>query len=185
MIDEVLSNANTKMHKAIEALRRELVTIRTGRANPGLVEHIQVDYYGTLTPLNQLASISIPEARLLIIHPWDRQALSAIEKAILKSDLGLNPSSNGNVIRLAIPQLTEERRREIVRVVRRMVEDGRVEIRNMRREAMEKLRGLEKEKAISEDERRRASEQLQRLADSFIAEADQIVQDKETELMQV
>ncbi len=152
MIGETLADAEERMGKAVEALRRELVTIRTGRASPGLVEHLRVDYYGTPTPLRQLASISVPEARLLTIQPWDKGAMESIEKTILKSDLGLNPSNDGTIIRLVIPQLTEERRKELVRVVHKKVEDGRVAIRNVRRDAHEMLRDLMREKEISEDE---------------------------------
>ena len=185
MIGDVLTEADNKMVKAIETLKRELAGMRTGRARPGLVEHIRVDYYGVPTPLHQIAGISAPEARLLVIQPWDRQSLSGIEKAILKSDLGLNPSNDGHVIRLVIPQLTEERRRELVRVVRRRVEEGRVALRNVRREALEHLRESERNKEISEDERERAAEQLQKLTDSFMVQVDQLGQDKEAELLEV
>lgn len=185
MIDDVLLKTNQKMKAAIEALIKELAGIRTGRANIALVDHIHVDYYGVSTPLNQIAGISIPEARLIVIQPWDKQALSAVEKAILKSNLGLTPSNDGNVIRLSIPQLTEERRKELVKMVGQRVEDGRVEIRNFRREAIDSLRKMEKEKSISEDDLKRATEQLQKLTDSFIAEAGQIAKDKEAELMHV
>lgn len=185
IVDDVLIEADDKMVKAVETLKNELAGIRTGRARPGLVEHLRVDYYGVPTPLNQIAGVSAPEARLLVIQPWDRQSLGSIEKAILKSDLGLNPASDGNVIRLAIPQLSEERRKELVRVVRRRVEEGRVALRNVRREALEQLRGSERNKEISEDERARASEQLQKLTDSFVAQVDQLGEDKEAELLEV
>ena len=185
MIDETLSDAEQRMGKAIEALRRELATIRTGRASPGLVEHLRVEYYGTSTPLNQLASITVPEARLLAIQPWDKGALSAIEKAIQKSDLGLNPNNDGAIIRLPIPQLTEERRRELVKVVHKKVEDGRVAVRNVRRDAHEMLRDLQREKEISEDEEHRAQEQLQKVTDRFIAQADEVGKEKEQELLEV
>ena len=137
MIDDALMDATDRMEKALEALRRDLATVRTGRASPGLVEHLKVDYYGAPTPLNQLATISTPDARLLTIQPWDRGSIGAIEKAILKSDLGLNPSNDGTLIRLAIPQLTEERRRELAKQVRKQVEEGRVAVRNIRRDAHE------------------------------------------------
>lgn len=185
MIGDVLTEADNKMVKAIDTVKKELAGIRTGRARTGLVEHIRVDYHGVPTPLNQIAGISAPEARLLVIQPWDRQSLSSIEKAIMKSDLGLTPSSDGNVIRLVIPQLTEERRKELVKVVRRRVEEGRVAVRNVRREALEQLRELERNKEISEDERERASEQLQKLTDSFMVQVDQSGQDKEAELLEV
>ena len=185
MIGDVLTEADEKMIKAIDTLKKELAGIRTGRARTGLVEHIRVDYHGVPTPLHQIAGISAPEARLLVIQPWDRQSLSSIEKAIMKSDLGLTPSSDGNVIRLVIPQLTEERRKELVKVVRRRVEEGRVAVRNVRREALEQLRELERNKEISEDERERALEQLQKLTDSFTVQVDQSGQDKEAELLEV
>ena len=184
MIENVLSDAEERMRKAIEALGRELAAIRTGRASPSLVENIKVDYYGASTPINQLAALSAPEARTILIQPWDRGAISSIEKAILKSDLGLNPVSDGVVIRLPIPELTEERRRELVKVVRRRMEESKVEIRNIRREALEELRGLEKQREISEDEQKRASGLLQRLTDSFMADVEGIGQGKETELLE-
>lgn len=172
------------MGKAVEALRREVGAIRTGRASPALVEHIRVDYYGVPTPLNQIAAISAPEARLLIIQPWDKGAVSSIERAILKSDIGLNPTSDGNIIKLAIPQLTEERRRELMRVVRRKGEEGRVAVRNIRRETVEELRRLTRDKQLSEDEQKRALEQLQRLTDSFIAEIEDIIKEKESDILE-
>lgn len=185
MIDDILLEAKTKMAKTIEAMRKELATIRTGRATPAIVDYIKVAYHGVPTPLNQIATISAPEARLLLIQPWDRHALSSIEKAILKADLGLNPSSDGNVIRLRIPQLSEERRRELVRVVRKRAEESRVALRNIRRSALEELRELERKKEISQDEQKRAQERLQQLTDSFIEEADKVSGDKETELLEV
>ena len=185
MIDETLTDADKRMAKAIAALHRELATIRTGRASPGLVEHLTVDYYGTPTPLKQLATIGVPEARLLTIQPWDKGSLSAIEKTIQKSDLGLNPNNDGSIIRLVIPQLTEERRRELVRVVHKKVEDGHVAIRNVRRDAHEMLRELQREKEISEDEEYRAKEQLQKITDRFVGQADEIGKQKEGELLEV
>lgn len=185
MIDETLADAETRMGKAMDALRRDLATVRTGRANPGLVEHLHVDYYGTSTPLNQLASIAVPEARLLAIQPWDKGSLDAIEKAIQKSNLGLNPNNDGAIIRLVIPQLTEDRRKELVRVVHQKVEDGRVAIRNVRRDGHEMLRDLQREKEISEDEEHRAQERLQKITDRFVGEADAVGQEKERELLEV
>jgi ribosome recycling factor len=185
MIDDILSETSKKMGKAIDAMKRELATIRAGRATPAIVDHIKVDYYGVPTPLNQIATISVPEARLLLIQPWDRQALSSMEKAILKSDLGLNPSNDGNMIRLRIPQLTEERRRELIRVVRKRVEEGRVALRNVRRSALEEIRELERKKDISQDEQKRAQGRLQELTDSFIEEVDKVGSDKEAELLEV
>src|SRR3972149_6984128 len=174
MIEETLDDAEDRMKKAVEALKRELATIRTGRARPSLVDHLRVDYYGTPTPLNQLATVSAPEARPPTTQPWDRKSLGAIEKAIQKSDLGLNPSNDGQIIRLVIPQLTEERRKELVKLVHRRVEEGRVAVRNVRRDCLEHLRRLEKDKEISEDDDRRAQERLQKLTDQYIKDVDEI-----------
>lgn len=185
MIDETLADAENRMGKAVEALRRELATVRTGRASPALVEHLRVDYYGTPTPLRQLASVAVPEARLITIQPWDNGSLEAIEKAIQVSDLGLNPSNDGTIIRLVIPQLTEERRKEMVKVVHKKVEDGRVAIRNVRRDGHEMLRELLKEKEISEDEEHRSQEQLQKITDRFVGSADEVGKEKEQELLEV
>ena len=185
MIDDVFNDAKDRMTKAVEALRRELATIRTGRAHPGLVEHLRVDYYGTPTPLNQIASISAPEPRLLVIQPWDRQAMGAIEKAILKSDLSLTPTNDGTVIRLSIPQLTEERRRELAKVVHKKVEEGRVEVRNIRRDGHDELRRLQREKLISEDDQYRGQEKLQKLTDDFVQQIDRLGEEKEAELLAV
>ncbi|MBI4498355.1 MAG: ribosome recycling factor [Chloroflexi bacterium] len=173
------------MRKAVEALRRELATIRTGRANPALVEHVRVDYYGVPTPIGQMATISVPDPRQLVIQPWDRQTLGAIERALLKSDLGLMPNSDGSVIRLNIPQLTDERRRDLARQVKRKVEESKVALRNVRRDAADSLRALEKNKDLSEDEHRRIGEQLQRVTDRYIAEVDRVGQAKEAELLEV
>jgi len=182
--DEALQTAETKMQKAIEVLKNELGTVRTGRASPSLVEHIRVDYHGVQMPLNQVASISTPEARLIVIQPWEKQILGNVEKAILKSDIGLNPNNDGNVIRLVIPQLTEERRNQLVKVVRRRVEEGRVAVRNVRREALEKLRELKESKEMSEDEQKRAINRLQQITDSYIGKMDQVAEDKEAELLE-
>jgi len=173
------------MRTSIEALKRELATIRTGHATPALIEHIKVEYAGALLPLNQIAGISAPEARLLVIQPWDSSNIHSIDKAILKSDLGLNPINDGSVIRLNVPPLSEERRQELMKVVRRRIEEGRIAIRNLRREAMDELKRLEKNKDISQDEHKRALDQLQKLTDSFIADAEQIGQAKEVELAEV
>lgn len=185
MIDDVLADAKDRMAKAVEALRKELATIRTGRAHPGLIEHLRVDYYGAPTPLNQLATINVPEPRLLTIQPWDQQSLGAIEKAILKSDLGLNPMNDGTTIRLAIPQLTEERRKELAKVVRKKVEEGRVAVRNVRRDRHDELRRLQREKEISEDAQYLAQEELQKLTDAFIQEVERVGEEKEAELLVV
>ena len=185
MVSPILWNIEEKMLASVEGLKRELATIRTGHATPALIEHIKVEYAGVPTPLNQIAAISAPGARLLVIQPWDRSSIPSIEKAILKSDLGLNPTSNGNVIRLNLPPLSEERRKELTKVVRRRVEERKIVIRNLRRDAMGELKGLEKNKDISQDEHKRALEQLQKLTDSFIANIEQIARDKEAELMEV
>lgn len=182
---DVLSDADNRMRKAIEALKRELATVRTGRASPALVENMLVDYYGTPTPLNQLANISIPEARLILIQPWDKTALSGIEKALLSSDLGLNPANDGNIIRLPIPPLSEERRRELVRSLGRRIENGKVAVRNVRRSALEQLRNMEKAKEMSQDENSRAQSDLQQITDARIEEIDQTAEAKEAEIMQV
>ncbi len=173
------------MQASAEGLKMELATIRTGHATPALIEHIKADYGGVLMPLNQIAAISAPGASLLVIQPWDRAAIPSIEKAILKSDLGLNPASDGNVIRLNLPPLSEERRQELTKVVRKRLEERKIVIRNLRHEAMDELKGLEKNKGISQDEHKRALEQLQKITDRFIADVEQIAQDKEAELMEV
>ena len=185
MVSRTLWNIEEKMQISVDVLKRELATIRAGHATPALIQHIKVEYAGALIPLNQLAGISAPEARLLVIQPWDRDSIHNIEKAILKSDLGLNPASDGIKIRLNIPPLTEERRQELIKVVRKKVEEGRIAIRNLRREAMNEVKGLEKSKEISQDEYKRALDQLQKLTDSFIADTEQIRRDKEVELMEV
>ncbi len=185
MATDTLRTTEDKMRKAVDGLKKDLSAIRTGRASPALVEHLKVDYAGIPTPLNQVASISTPEARLLLIQPWDKSIMHGIEKAILTSELGLTPLSDGNVIRINIPLLSEERRQELTKVVRRRVEERRVVIRNLRHEAMDELKQLEKNKDISQDESKRFLNQLQKLTDSFITIADEIGRDKETELMQV
>jgi ribosome recycling factor len=185
MIRETMEDADQRMSKAMEALRRDLNTIRTGRASPSLLDRITIDYYGTPTPLNQMAGISVPEARLLVIQPWDRGTIGTIEKAILKSDLGLNPNNDGQVIRIAIPPLTEERRRQLVKVVHSHVEDAKVAVRNIRRDAMTQVRELMNEKLVSEDDERRAEHQLDDLTKRFTEEADKIGKTKEHEVMEV
>ncbi|MFC2006246.1 ribosome recycling factor [Chloroflexota bacterium] len=185
MTSQTLLNIEEKMQKTVAGLKRESATIRTGRATPTLIEHIKVEYAGVTMPLNQVAGISAPEARLLVIQPWDKSSIRNIEKAIMTSDLGLNPVNDGNVIRINIPPLSEERRQELIKMVRRRVEDRRVTIRNLRREAMDELKELEKTKDISEDEHKRILNQLQKLTDSFITDAEQIGLDKEAELMHV
>jgi len=185
MASPTLPNIEKKMQKSIEVLQRDLGAIRTGHASPSLIEHLKVDYAGVPTLLNQIASISAPEARLLVIQPWDRGSIDTIEKAILKSDLGLNPANDGRVIRINIPLLTEERRQELIKVVRRRVEEGRIAIRNLRHEAMDELKTAEKNKDISQDEHKRLQTQLQKLTDSFTADIEEIAKEKEVEIMQV
>jgi len=185
MIDDVLSSVDTRMQKTVQVLKREMESIRTGRATPALLDQVKVDAYGSLLPINQLATISVPEARLLVVQPWDRNLASTIQKAILKSDLGLNPISDGDIIRLVIPPPTEERRKELVKVVRKRVEDAKVAIRNLRRDGLEELRKLEKEKQISRDDNMRAQEKLQKLTDRFVAEVSEVGQHKETEILEV
>lgn len=185
MVNDVLKDGEERMKRSLEAFRRELASVRAGRASPGLLDKIAVDYYGTPTPINQMATISVPEPRLLVIQPWDRNAIGNIEKAIVKSDLGIAPVSDGSVIRLTLPQLTEERRQELVRQVRRKAEEERVAIRNLRREAIDLLRELEKEGQVSEDEARRAQEQVQKLTDRFVAEVDAALAAKEKEITEV
>ena len=184
MIDDILKDTEAKMTKAVDALERDLSGVRTGRASARLVDNVKVDYYGTPTPLNQVASISVPEARMIVIQPWDKSVVPTIEKAILKSDLGLNPSTQGNVIRLQIPELTEERRKDLVKVVKRKVEDGRISVRNIRRGALEKLREMQKGKEISEDEEKRAEKQLQEVTDKFIGSVDEVGTNKEQEVIE-
>ena len=185
MIKDLLREVDGRMNKTVEVLQGDLLTIRTGRASPALVERLQVEYYGTMTPLNQLASISVPEPRLITIRPWDASALQAIERAILKSELGLTPQNDGKLIRLSVPRLTEERRRELVRIVQRRVEEGRVALRNIRREAIDDLRQFEKEKLISEDDFHRGRDQIQELTDDFVDRMDELGKRKEQEVLEV
>jgi ribosome recycling factor len=184
-MQDIVARAEAKMKSSIDAVRKELAGIRTGRASTGLVEGLHVEYYGVETPLKQLANISAPEARTLVIQPYDRSAMASIEKAILKSDLGLTPNNDGQNIRLAIPTLTEERRRDLVKLVRKHLEEGRVAVRNVRREANDHLKALEKEKALSADDDKRAQERLQRLTDTYVKQIDDIGHAKEAEVMEV
>jgi len=185
MVNDVTREYETHLKKAAEALKHHLATIRTGRASSGLVEHLSVEAYGAPMPLNQLATISVPEARLIVIQPYDNGMIKVIEKAIQNSDIGINPSNDGRIIRLAIPPLTEDRRRELVKVVRHRVEEVKISVRNQRRDAMDQLKELEEEKLISEDELKRGQERIQQLTDRCISELDQIGKDKETEVMAV
>lgn len=185
MIQDVLADADQRMAKAMEALRRDLGTIRTGRASPSLVERLSVDYYGTQTPLNQMAGISVPEPRLLVIQPWDRGSIGVIEKAIQKSELGLNPTNDGQVIRIGIPALTEERRKQLVKLVHNHVEEGKVAVRNIRRDAVSQVRELKSEKLISEDDERGAEHDVDELSKRFVDEAEKIGKAKEQEVLEV
>ncbi|MGH2547227.1 MAG: ribosome recycling factor [Actinomycetota bacterium] len=183
--ETTLKEADHKMERAVEVTREEFSGVRTGRATPAILNRVMVDYYGTATPMNQLASFSVPEPRLLVIQPYDRNAVPAMEKAIMQSDLGLSPSNDGQVIRLAFPQLTEERRKELIRVVHGRAEEGRVAVRNVRRHAKEDLERLKKDGEISEDDLNRSEKALQKLTDQHIARIDELLSHKEQELMEV
>jgi ribosome recycling factor len=185
MSAEVLSNAEHRMGRAIEAMQRDFQAVRTGRASTSLVERIHVDYYGTETPLNQLAGISVPESHQIVIQPWDRSVLGAIEKAIIKSDIGLTPNVDGTVVRLNIPALTEERRKDLVRVVHKRMEETRVEIRNVRRDAADALKKEERDGSVGADDARRQLDTLQRTTDRFIGEVDRLGATKEQEVLEV
>lgn len=185
MIREIISEADDRMKKAIETMKKDYSTIRAGRATPGLLDKVMVEYYGVPSPINQVANISVPEPRLLVIQPWEKTLIPEIEKAIMKSDLGLNPNSDGTVIRIAIPQLTQERRNELVKVVKKKAEDSRVVIRNIRRDGNDQLKAFEKDGEISEDDNRRGQEEVQKLTDKYIKEIDHILDNKEKEIMEV
>jgi ribosome recycling factor len=185
LIDELLKDAEDRMQKSVESSRGELATVRTGRASPHLLDRISVDYYGSQTPLKQLANIATSDARLLTVTPFDKGSIGEIEKAIQESDVGLTPSNDGNVIRLQIPELTEERRREMVKVVHGVAEDGRIAIRNIRRDTMSDLRDLKKEGEAGEDDERRAEAALQKQTDEAIAEIDSLLEGKEQEILEV
>jgi ribosome recycling factor len=183
VIKDLLDDARERMGKSIEATRHELATVRTGRASPHLLDRVLVEYYGTSTPLKQLANVAATEARLLTITPYDKSAIKQIEKAILESDLGLTPSNDGNLVRLVIPELTEERRKELVRVVHGLSEEGRVAVRNIRRDCMHDLRELRKAGEVGEDEERRAEAELQKLTDARVAEIEELLKGKEEEIL--
>lgn len=183
--EDILKDADRRMSMSIEFLKRELQTVRTGRATPSLVENLTAEYYGTPTPLGQMATISAPDAQLILIQPWDRQSLQEIEKAIIKSPTGLNPSNDGSVIRIPVPPLSQERRQELVKSLSKTVEDGKVAVRNVRRDAQDKLRKLERNKDISQDENQRAQTQLQKTTDTHITEIDQFWKSKVEEMMTV
>lgn len=185
MINDVIADARSRMQKAIEAVRHEFASLRTGRASPTLLEQIRVDYYGVATPITQVATVTVPEPRLLVIAPWDKKMVKDIEKAILKSELGLMPSSDGTHVRVPIPPLTQERRKELAKVAHKHAEEGRVAIRNVRREAKEMIEDLEEEGDVSEDESKRGLDELQKLTDKFIAEVDALLATKEKEILEV
>jgi ribosome recycling factor len=185
LIDELLEDAAERMSKSVESATHEFTSVRTGRASPGLLDRVVVDYYGALTPLNQLATISVPEARLLSVQPYDKSSMKAIEKAINESDIGLSPSNDGNVVRLVVPELTEERRRELVKIVRNLAEEGRVAIRNVRRDTMQHLRELKAEGEASSDDEHRAEVELQKLTDGRISDLDSVLKAKEEEILAV
>src|SRR5215216_616385 len=185
MLDDILKTAEHKMTRAVEVLSNDLGSIRTGRASPMLLDRIQVDYYGSPTPLNGVANISAPDPKMVVVQPWDRGMLGPIEKAIQKSDLGINPTNDGSVIRLVLPQLTQERRKELVKQVHQRAEEARVAVRNCRRDALDHLRKAEKDGGISQEDERRAQERLQKLTDSFIKRVEEVSRNKETEVLEV
>lgn len=185
MINDIIADSEDRMKKTVESVQRELAAIRTGKAHVGLVDHVRVDYFGSQMPLNQMATVASPESRLITIQPWDRTAMSAIEKALLKSDLGLTPSNDGAVIRLTIPPLTEDRRKEMIKLVKTRVEDGRVAVRNVRRDGLEHVKRLVQAKEATEDDQHRSQDQLQKLTDKYIGVIEQHGKDKEADLMEV
>lgn len=185
MIEDVVADAQRRMDKTIESTRQEFGSVRTGRASAGLLDRIQVSYYGTKTPLNQLAQISVPEPRLLSIQPYDKAAIKEIERAILESDLGLTPANDGQLIRLPVPQLTEQRRKELVRVVGKLAEEGRIALRNVRRDAITHLKDLEKKGEVGSDELHRAEDRMQKLTDEHVKLVDELYKHKETEILEV
>ena len=185
MSKELIQAGEDRMKKAIEALNREFATLRAGRANPSILEKVTVEYYGAPTAVNQLASISVPEARMLVIQPFDKTSIGDIEKAILKSDLGLTPSNDGTVIRITIPALTEERRRDLVKLVKKYAEEGKVAVRNIRRDVNDDLKKIQKDGEMTEDELRRSTDDVQKLTDKYISEIDKVAENKEKEIMEV
>src|SRR5215472_18682657 len=185
MLDDILKTAEHKMSRAVEILSTDLQSVRTGRASPSLLDRIQVDYYGAPTPINGVANISAPDPRMVLVQPWDRGMLGPIEKAIQKSDLGINPTNDGQVIRLVLPQLTQDRRKELVKQVHHRAEEARVAVRNCRRDALEHLRKAEKDGGVSQEDERRSQDRLQKLTDQFIKKVDDVSKNKETEVMEV
>ena len=185
MFDDVIRRSRAGMEKAIDALKKELSKVRTGRASTTLLDDIRIDYYGTPTPLNQVGTLTVPEPRLITIQPWEKNLIPEIEKSILKSDLGLNPSSDGQLVRIAIPPLTEDRRKEMVKLTKRIGEEAKIAIRNSRRDANESLKKLEKDKEISEDDLKRGEKEIQDLTDAFVKKVDEVVATKEKEVMEI
>ena len=185
MINDIISSSEERLNKSIDALKREFGSLRAGRATPSLLDKVMVDYYGTPTPVNQVAKVSVPEARMIMIQPWEKTMLHEIEKAIMKSELGLSPNSDGTAIRLSIPQLTQERRKELVKTVSKKAEEAKVAIRNIRRDANEHIKKLEKDKEITEDESKKGQEKFQKIVDSFIKTVDTLKEAKEKEIMEV
>ncbi|MEX0708745.1 MAG: ribosome recycling factor [Woeseia sp.] len=185
MIDEIKKDARTRMEKSVGALKQELTKLRTGRAHTSLLDHITVEYYGSDVPLNQVANVNVEDSRTLVVVPWEKNMVQPIEKAIMKSDLGLNPMSAGTVIRVPLPALTEERRKDMIRVVRQEAEGGRIAIRNVRRDVLNDLKDLQKEKMISEDDERRAQDEIQGITDQYIARVEEILAEKEKDLMEI
>ncbi len=185
MINKILKETEDKMKKSVEFVRQEFAKIRTGKATTALLDGVKAEYYGSLLPLNQIASISVSDVHTLVVQPWDKSALQTIEKAILQSDLGLNPVNDGNILRIPIPPLTEERRKELVKLCKRFAEDGRIAIRNVRRDSIEHLRKMEKEEHFSEDDRKRAEGEVQKLTDKYIKLIDEILEHKEKEIMEI
>jgi ribosome recycling factor len=185
MLAEILKETESRMHKSVQSLEKELSKIRTGRAHPSLLEHITLDYYGSEVPISQVANVNVEDARTLIVTPWEKQMVQAVEKAIMISDLGLNPATSGAVIRVPMPALTEQRRKELTKVARHETENGRVAVRNIRRDAIQDFKELLKDKEISEDEERKAQDQVQKLTDRFVAQMDAILETKEKDLMEI
>ena len=185
MVDEIMSETRQAMQKSVEALHNEMATVRTGRANAHLLDLIRVEYYSSQVPINQVATVGIPEPRLIAIQPWDKTAIPLVEKAIQESNLGLTPSNDGTVIRLPIPQLTEERRQELVKVVRQYAEESRISVRNARRDANDLIKDAQKEGEIPEDDAKRGTERVQELTDDFVVKIDEVLKEKETEIMEV
>lgn len=184
MLEDLYHDAESRMKKSVAAFQTEITRLRTGRASPALLEGLKVEYYGTQVPIQQIASILAPEPRLLVVQPWDKNAIGAIERAIRKAGLGLNPQSDGNVIRIPIPPLSEERRQDLVKVVRKLAEEARIAVRNIRRDTIEKVRAMEKNKEISEDDRHRAEERIQKLTEKYIEEIDNLLARKEKEILE-